>query len=268
MSRRGVVSVLKDVLEAIDRIQRYVGMMSQAEFLQNTEKQDAVVRNLEIIGEADLEDLNGRPWQLTALYDAGKIPGGSSRRYSTDRDLDMGGDGWGRERSLSFLQANSDLWFNDLSLEHGGFWRDHIGHMRGLEIDVRYFGASVGDSELLNGKGLPGGDEDHTGAYRLGVLTDAQNGNVVAQRRIWKWITENRAEIDALLATGLLRQVLIGRVVWNQDSLFRGLYPDGTTQIVNPDAAGHPWIGAWHPCRVGTAQYHLGHVHLDILRRP
>ena len=52
MSRRGVVPVLKDVLEAIDRIQRYVGSMTQAEFLQNTEKQDAVVRNLEIIGEA------------------------------------------------------------------------------------------------------------------------------------------------------------------------------------------------------------------------
>lgn len=52
MSKRGVVPALKDILEAVERIQRYVGSMSQSEFLQNTEKQDAVVRNLEIIGEA------------------------------------------------------------------------------------------------------------------------------------------------------------------------------------------------------------------------
>jgi uncharacterized protein with HEPN domain len=52
MSRRGIVPSLKDILEAIDRIQRYVGAISLAEFLANSEKQDAVVRNLEIIGEA------------------------------------------------------------------------------------------------------------------------------------------------------------------------------------------------------------------------
>lgn len=52
MSKRGIVPSLKDILEAIDRIQRYVGTMTLAEFLANSEKQDAVVRNLEIIGEA------------------------------------------------------------------------------------------------------------------------------------------------------------------------------------------------------------------------
>jgi uncharacterized protein with HEPN domain len=52
MPKRGAIPALKDILEAIDRIQRYVGTMSQTEFLENTEKQDAVVRNLEIIGEA------------------------------------------------------------------------------------------------------------------------------------------------------------------------------------------------------------------------
>lgn len=52
MSKRGIVPSLKDILEAIDRIQRYVGSVSFAEFLANSEKQDAVVRNLEIIGEA------------------------------------------------------------------------------------------------------------------------------------------------------------------------------------------------------------------------
>ena len=52
MSKRGIVPPLKDILEAIDRIQRYIGGMSLADFIANSEKQDAVVRNLEIIGEA------------------------------------------------------------------------------------------------------------------------------------------------------------------------------------------------------------------------
>jgi hypothetical protein len=52
MSKRGIVPSLKDILEATDRIHRYLGAMTLAEFLANTEKQDAVVRNLEIIGEA------------------------------------------------------------------------------------------------------------------------------------------------------------------------------------------------------------------------
>ncbi len=52
MSKRGIVPSLKDILEATDRIQRYLGAMTLAEFLANSEKQDAVVRNFEIIGEA------------------------------------------------------------------------------------------------------------------------------------------------------------------------------------------------------------------------
>jgi hypothetical protein len=52
MSRRGATASLKDILEAVDRIQRYVAGLSEAEFLDNTEKQDAVIRNLEVIGEA------------------------------------------------------------------------------------------------------------------------------------------------------------------------------------------------------------------------
>lgn len=52
MSKRGNTPALKDILEAIHRIERYVGTMGFAEFLADTEKQDAVVRNLEIMGEA------------------------------------------------------------------------------------------------------------------------------------------------------------------------------------------------------------------------
>ncbi len=43
---------LAHILEAIDRIQGYVAGMGEAEFLSNSLVQDAVVRNLEVIGEA------------------------------------------------------------------------------------------------------------------------------------------------------------------------------------------------------------------------
>jgi len=52
MSKRGTTVALKDILEAIDRIQRYVNGLTEREFFSNTEKQDAVLRNVEVIGEA------------------------------------------------------------------------------------------------------------------------------------------------------------------------------------------------------------------------
>ncbi|XSG84103.1 MAG: DUF86 domain-containing protein [Methylohalobius sp. ZOD2] len=55
MSRRDALA-LKDYLEhiqqAISRIQRYLADIDHTAFLTNEEKQDAVIRNLEIIGEA------------------------------------------------------------------------------------------------------------------------------------------------------------------------------------------------------------------------
>jgi uncharacterized protein with HEPN domain len=41
-----------DILEAIDRIERYTGSITLDDFLGDTKTQDAVIRNLEIIGEA------------------------------------------------------------------------------------------------------------------------------------------------------------------------------------------------------------------------
>jgi uncharacterized protein with HEPN domain len=52
MSKRGDVELLQDILESANRIQRYVGSSALAEFMANTLAQDAVVRNLSIIGEA------------------------------------------------------------------------------------------------------------------------------------------------------------------------------------------------------------------------
>ena len=50
--RRGDKEFLLDILEACRRIQKYVKNLSYDDFLRNEEKQDAVIRNIEIIGEA------------------------------------------------------------------------------------------------------------------------------------------------------------------------------------------------------------------------
>ena len=43
---------LEDILESINRIERYVKGKTKEEFLDNYEKQDAIIKRLEIIGEA------------------------------------------------------------------------------------------------------------------------------------------------------------------------------------------------------------------------
>ncbi|AXS82956.1 DUF86 domain-containing protein [Marinobacter sp. Arc7-DN-1] len=55
MSRRDELALrdyLGHIQQAIGRIQRYLQDIDQVGFLVNEEKQDAVIRNLEIIGEA------------------------------------------------------------------------------------------------------------------------------------------------------------------------------------------------------------------------
>lgn len=47
-----LIDYLEHILQAIGRIQSYLAGVDQASFLDNEEKQDAVIRNLEIIGEA------------------------------------------------------------------------------------------------------------------------------------------------------------------------------------------------------------------------
>jgi uncharacterized protein with HEPN domain len=47
-----VKDYLDHILEAIERINRYVGNMDEEEFLGDEKTQDAAIRNFEIIGEA------------------------------------------------------------------------------------------------------------------------------------------------------------------------------------------------------------------------
>lgn len=52
MSKRRDLDFLRDILEAARRIESYTEGMTYEAFLGDTKTQDAVIRNLEIIGEA------------------------------------------------------------------------------------------------------------------------------------------------------------------------------------------------------------------------
>lgn len=52
MSERGDAEFLGDIKEAAARIEIYIEEMNYEQFLEDIKTQDAVVRNLEIIGEA------------------------------------------------------------------------------------------------------------------------------------------------------------------------------------------------------------------------
>lgn len=52
MSKRGDREYLADIHEAIQRVQAYTTAFSYAQFLTDEKTQDAVIRNIEILGEA------------------------------------------------------------------------------------------------------------------------------------------------------------------------------------------------------------------------
>jgi uncharacterized protein with HEPN domain len=52
MSKRDLKLLLEDMLDAAEKIKRYVDDMEYQDFVQDDKTIDAVVRNFEIIGEA------------------------------------------------------------------------------------------------------------------------------------------------------------------------------------------------------------------------
>jgi uncharacterized protein with HEPN domain len=52
MSERTDADLLEDIREAARRIRAYLGDLSSEQFIEDLKTQDAVIRNLEIIGEA------------------------------------------------------------------------------------------------------------------------------------------------------------------------------------------------------------------------
>lgn len=61
---RAIDILLGEILEAIELVQRYTEGLSYEEFEANVEKQDSVLRRLEIIGEA----VKGIPNELRSAY--------------------------------------------------------------------------------------------------------------------------------------------------------------------------------------------------------
>jgi len=77
MSKRSWKLFLVDMVESVDKALRYVSGLDFQDFLQDTKTQDAVVRNLEVLGEAakcipaDVQQKNpGIPWaQIIGMRD-------------------------------------------------------------------------------------------------------------------------------------------------------------------------------------------------------
>ena len=73
MPKRNPTLLLEDILAAITKINRYIDGLDQAAFLNDDKTVDAVVRNLEIIGEASRQlpnefkaDYTDVPWHEIA----------------------------------------------------------------------------------------------------------------------------------------------------------------------------------------------------------
>jgi len=52
MSKREIREILEDIIDSIERIKAYVENMSYDEIMTDLKTQDAVIRNIELIGEA------------------------------------------------------------------------------------------------------------------------------------------------------------------------------------------------------------------------
>jgi uncharacterized protein with HEPN domain len=50
--RRTILLFIQDVIDSVEKIERYTRDMSYEQFLEDEKTRDAVVRNLEVIGEA------------------------------------------------------------------------------------------------------------------------------------------------------------------------------------------------------------------------
>ena len=70
MSERSEIRLFcSDIDEAVERILQYTSEMTYGEFIDDTRTQDAVMRNLEILGEAgELPRPSGRGFLLHGQY--------------------------------------------------------------------------------------------------------------------------------------------------------------------------------------------------------
>ncbi|GIV10391.1 MAG: hypothetical protein KatS3mg019_2482 [Fimbriimonadales bacterium] len=84
MSERDAMLFLQDILECIEKIEQYVHRLTYEQFLQDPKTQDAVLRNLEIIGEAARRvpayiqaQHSEVPWGQIIALRSGRVPSGA-----------------------------------------------------------------------------------------------------------------------------------------------------------------------------------------------
>ena len=73
MSNRTDPDLIEDILTCLSKIEQYTHGLSYEEFVDDTKTQDAIIRNLEVIGEASKQisyDIKGKyqsiPWKMIA----------------------------------------------------------------------------------------------------------------------------------------------------------------------------------------------------------
>lgn len=73
MSKRSDIDLIADILICLAKIQSYVSGLNYDEFIEDSKTQDAVIRNIEIIGEAvkklseeTMESYPNIPWRIIA----------------------------------------------------------------------------------------------------------------------------------------------------------------------------------------------------------
>lgn len=179
----------------------------------------------------------------------------TARRFS---GRDIGGDGWMRAGTLSFITNMSNLLYNDASREHGGCFvndahydryntpglacskaiRDHQTHQTGNSIDVRY-------------------PTQHIDYKQRIALLEKNDRTAPEEQTLSTWLSESRAGIKQVTDRSDVKYIYVAQypVLWNY-------LKDGVD--ANGDIIGD--IGAWQniPTKIIKTSGHVNHMHVEV----